>query len=828
MINCQQLAGIVKGKLLQEGNDFVVDNILLDSRKINYPGSSLFVPVVTNRRNAHLFMEDVYKAGVRCFLVSEQVDLRSLKNAWVIWVENTVEALQKLVGHHRAQFQIPIIGITGSNGKTVVKEWLYQLLEQDYHIVRSPKSYNSQIGVPLSVWQMNADHTLGIFEAGISQADEMQHLEKMIKPDIGIFTNIGETHNEGFLNIKHKITEKLKLFIQCNTLIYCKDYSLLHECILQFVQQQKESSRPVKLFSWSKKQGADLCIEQIDKQFNQSVIHAQYLGQSINITIPFIDDAYIEDSIHCWATMLFLNTDPAIIQERMTKLSAVAMRLELLDGINNCTLINDSYNSDVSSFAIALDFLIQQNQHEHKTVILSDIFQSGRDNELYDEVAALLKEKKINRLIGIGDSISRNKSIFRNNRKLKSSFYKTTMSFLEEIDTSDFQNESILIKGARKFEFEKIAKRLQERIHQTVVEVNLNALIQNYKTYQSLLKPHVQIMAMVKAFSYGSGSYEVANSLQFEGVHYLVVAYTDEGVVLRKAGITLPIMVMNAEESSFSQLIEWQLEPELFNMRSLKKMLEALQEEEIEKYPVHIKLDTGMHRLGFGEEDMVELCSLLTKHQTLEVKSIFSHLSGSEEPELDGFTQIQAKTFESMCARLQEALPYPFLKHLCNSSGIVRHPELHYEMVRLGLGLYGIDSTNQLPLKNVSRMKTQIAQIKKVPPHETVGYNRKGVLNRETIIGTVCVGYADGISRRLGNGVGKMYLKGKLVPIVGNVCMDMCMLDITDVPDAAEGDTVIIFGEELPIQQLAQWAGTIPYEIMTGISQRVKRVYYNE
>lgn len=828
MILCSEIEAALKVPCLQKGTDFLVDHILLDSRRIFYPGSSLFIPLVTTRRNAHQFLQDVYKQGVRCFFVSELVETKALAGAWIFKVEDTLKALHKLVIHHRKQFHIPIIGITGSNGKTIVKEWLYQLLESDYHIVRSPKSYNSQTGVPLSVWQMNRDHTLGIFEAGISQADEMENLEKMIVPDIGLFTNIGETHNEGFLNIKHKINEKLKLFVHSKTLIYCRDYLILHDCILQFAQQRKENENPIRLFTWSRKQDGDVGVLEIEKQASQSIVTLLYDQKQISFTIPFTDEAHIEDAIHCFVTTLFLNTPVATTEERMRKLTPVAMRLELIEGINQCTLINDSYNSDVSSFSIALDFLTQQNQHEDKTVILSDIFQSGRDNELYDEVAQLLKEKKIQRLIGIGEAITRNKSVFRLNRKLKSVFYKNTQEFLENMDTSDFSHESILLKGARKFEFEKIARRLQERIHQTVVEINLNSLIQNYKSYQSHLKPGVKMMAMVKAFSYGSGSYEVANTLQFEGVDYLAVAYTDEGVQLRKAGITLPIMVMNAEESSFSQLIEWNLEPEIFNRRVLVKMAEALAEEDKDRYPIHIKIDTGMHRLGFEEEDLDDLLSLLQEYPRCHVVSVFSHLSGSEEKELDSFTAYQAQQFNRISELLEKKLGYSFIRHLCNSSGIIRHPELHYDMVRLGIGLYGIDGTGAMDLAPVSRMKTQIAQIKKVPENETIGYNRKGILKRDTVIGTVCVGYADGISRRLGNGVGKMLLHGRMVPIVGNVCMDMCMLDITDIPEAKEGDPVIIFGDELPVEVLAEWAGTIPYEILTGISQRVKRVYYNE
>ena len=828
MIDVQHLCTVVKGKLVSQGSQVVIDNLLLDSRKINFPETSLFIPLVTTRRNAHSFLRDVHEHGVRVFLVSETMDSSLLPNSWIIEVQDTLIALQLLVAWHRQQFTLPIIGITGSNGKTIVKEWLYQLLEPDYSIVRSPKSFNSQIGVPLSVWQIQAQHTLGIFEAGISQAGEMNLLEKIIKPNIGIFTNIGETHNEGFLNIRHKIREKLNLFKSCHTLLYNIDYIELHDCILEFTHELKRDD--FTLLTWSKKTTATLQIISIEKKNGFSHIEARYHDQIISIRIPFIDDAYIEDSIHCWLCLLHLNIAQSEIETRMLKLVHIAMRLELLKGIHNCTLINDSYNSDVSSFSIALDFLSQQNQHERKTVILSDIYQSGRDHEVYDEIADLVKQKKIQRFIGIGESISRTKKIFRANRSLNSTFYKSTAEFLDTLDTSTFHNESILIKGSRRFEFEKIAKRLQERIHQTVLEINLNALLSNYQFYHSLLKPGTKVMAMVKAFSYGSGSFEVANKLQFQGVDYLAVAYTDEGVSLRKSGITRPIMVMNADENSFSEIIEWHLEPEIYNARTLLNMLHVAKEEEQLAYPIHLKLDTGMHRLGFDEIDLKEVIDILSQHPQLKVVSVFSHLSGSEEPELDDFTHHQATQFNRMCTKLQQGLGYSFIKHLCNSSGIVRHPELHYDMVRLGLGLYGVDSSATLEkqIKYVSRLRTVISQIKLVPATETVGYNRKGILKRDTKIGTVCMGYADGIPRRLGNGIGFMSVRGVRVPIVGNVCMDMCMLDVTDVVDVQEGDEVVLFGGDISVSEVAQWAGTIPYEILTGISQRVKRIYYEE
>jgi alanine racemase len=831
MIKASEIGLVVKGKIVAQGHDCAIDNLLIDSRRVAHAASSIFIPLVTDRRNAHIFLQDVYAQGVRVFLVSEELDTDLLKDAWIIQVDNTMTALQQLVAWHRSQFSIPVVGITGSNGKTVVKEWLYQLLEHDYKIVRSPKSFNSQLGVPLSVWQMNDEHTLALFEAGISQADEMQNLEKIIKPIIGIFTNIGETHNEGFLNHRHKINEKLKLFKTADLLIYNKDYYELQDCVLQFATQLKtNANKELKLWHWSRKTEAVLQILSTEKSHASTSLTALFQGKNIALTIPFIDDASIENAIHCWILMLYFKINQDEIQLRMNKLTHIAMRLELIKGMNNCTLINDSYNSDVSSFSIALDLLAQQNQHEHKTVILSDILQSGRDNELYEEVAELLTDKKIHRFIGIGDTLLRNKTIFESIRTLQTQFYKSTHDFLQDIDTTSFANESILIKGARKFEFEKIAKRLEERVHQTMMEINLNALANNLKIYQSLLKKPTKVMAMVKAFSYGSGSFEVANKLQFEGVDYLAVAYVDEGIFLRKNRIELPIMVMNTDDNSFGLIIDWKLEAEIYNIHTLLKMIEATQFAEVTQYPIHMKLDTGMHRLGFEAQDIDELIQVLNTHSEVKVLSVFSHLSGSEEAELDDFTQRQATEFKQLSARLEQGIGYSFMKHLCNSSGIARHPELHFDMVRLGLGLYGIDNTKKLNsrLNNVGRLKTIISQIKNVPQTETVGYNRKGILKRDTKIGTVCIGYADGISRRLGNGQGKMWINGHLAPIVGNVCMDMCMLDITDVPDVKEGDTVIIFGEELPVTQLAQWAGTIPYEILTGISQRVKRIYFEE
>ncbi|MBL7754157.1 MAG: bifunctional UDP-N-acetylmuramoyl-tripeptide:D-alanyl-D-alanine ligase/alanine racemase [Chitinophagaceae bacterium] len=832
MILSNELLMAIKGSIIQVGiAPVMIDHILTDSRKVSHPASSVFFPLITARRNAHEFINAVYQSGVRCFVVSQDIRCDELPDAWIYRAKNTLTALQQLATWHRQKFQYPVIGITGSNGKTIVKEMLAQLLEPDFNLVRSPRSFNSQLGVPLSVWQMQSAHNLAIIEAGISQAGEMENLERIIQPDIGLFTNIGETHNEGFLNLRHKINEKLQLFKHAQRLIYCKDYPELHDAILQFAGHHKKSGgHQLELFSWSRKSDADLQIVEIRKENTHSEIHANFRGASFQWLAPFTDDAYLENVIASWFTALILGCDPIQLAQRILKLQASPMRLELVKGINNCTLINDSYSSDVSSFAIALDFLMQQNQHDRRTVILSDMLQTGRDSEIYDEVYDLIRQKKIDRLIGIGESMMRNKSVFRKNRRLESQFYKSTRDFLENVDTSEFQNESILIKGARRFEFETIAQRLQERIHQTVLEINLCHLVHNLKVYQNLLKPQTQVMAMVKALSYGSGSFEIANKLQFEGVSYLAVAYTDEGIALRKNKIDLPILVMNPDLNSFPYMLEWKLEPEIYNFKSLHQLLSVLREKGALAFPVHLKLDTGMHRLGFEEEQLPDLLEVIQSAPEMRVVSVFSHLSGSEEVELDAFTAQQAANFIRMADVLEQGMRYRPMRHLCNSSGIARHPELHFDMVRLGLGLYGIDGSFQIQsqLKNVSTLKTTIAQIKLVSRHDTVGYNRKGVLDRDTLIGTVCIGYADGIPRRLGNGRAYMMVNGKQAPIVGNVCMDMCMLDITDIPGVQEGDPVEVFGAQLAVTELAQRAETIPYEILTGISHRVKRIYLEE
>jgi Alr-MurF fusion protein len=824
----QQISDAVNGELTNRNTVVDIDTLLIDSRKIIYAQNSLFVCLVTSRDNGHHYIKDAYNKGVRVFLISEVIYYPAFPEASFILVPNSLDALQQLVAKHRKNFNYPVIGITGSNGKTIVKEWLFQLLDDSFNIIRSPKSYNSQVGVALSVWEMHARHDVAIFEAGVSEPNEMKNLQKIIQPTIGIFTNIGDQHSEYFATVEQKINEKLELFTSCETLIYCSNHHVLQNAILH---QKDALLKNCALLTWGNNVGDDLYIVETIRNANTTSINAKYKNQNCSIDIPFFDEASLENIMHCWLTALHLNVPQDVIAQSVLSLVPVAMRLELKKGLKNCVLINDSYNSDIGALQIALDFLVQQKQNDYYTVILSDILQSNKsDVSLYEEVAELLAENRVQKFIGIGPAILEARPIFLCNSKMQCAFYENTEAFIEGYETHVFENQNILIKGARKFQFEKINSLLEEKIHQTVLEINLNAIAENFNAYSSLLKKDVAIMAMVKAFSYGSGAYEIANKLQFLGIEYLAVAYVDEGVLLRKSGISLPIMVMNPDIAAFDTLIENNLEPEIYSKSILQKFIAAVQYNELANYPIHVKVDTGMHRLGFTEKDLEESIDLLTHNNAIKIQSVFSHLAASDDVSLDEFTNNQAAIFDRICNTIHKQVSYSFFKHICNTSGIVRHPNLHYNMVRLGVGLYGVDNSEKLhkKIKNVSRMKTKIAQLKYLTAGETVGYSRKGVLNRASIIGTVCVGYADGISRTLSNGNGKMYVNGVLAPIVGNVCMDMCMLDVTDVPNVQEGNEVVIFGPELPITQVAAWANTIPYEIMTDVSTRVKRVYFEE
>lgn len=801
-------------------------HLLTDSRKVTGADASLFFAIKGDRHDGHDFINDLFAAGVRNFVISRKEAILPGVSANYLLVPDPLKALQQLTAAHRRKFNVPVAGITGSNGKTIIKEWLYQLLREDYAIVRSPKSYNSQIGVPLSVWQMTDEHNFCLFEAGISQLGEMKHLEEIILPTIGIFTNIGSAHDENFRNHEEKIIEKLALFRHTEKLIYCKDYLNIHEAVVN----GGHLSETVSTFTWSKKSRADLQVGRIHRREHETEVQGIYRNQFIGIRIPFTDDASIENAIQCWALLLLLDVPPEIITQRMELLSPVAMRLEMKEGINNCSVINDSYNSDLGSLTIALDFMNQQKQHRKRTVILSDILQSGKDEQaLYHEVAALLHQKGVTRLMGIGPALSRQQEHFT----CEKIFFQDTDDFLRELNYGAFSSETVLIKGARSFGFERISRALQQKAHETVLEINLNAVVHNLNLFKSRLKPETKMMVMVKAFSYGSGSFEIANTLQFHRADYLAVAYADEGVELRKSGIALPIMVMNPEEQSFDAMISYRLEPEVYSFRILNHFTEALRrrgnEHLTNRFPIHLELETGMNRLGFAEEDLHELIIRLKNNRYVRIATVFSHLVASDEAEHDAFTRQQLERFNRMSSTITGHFSHPILRHVLNSSGILRFPEAQFDMVRLGIGLHGVAATpnEQRQLQMVATLKTTISQIKHIKPGETIGYSRRGVAAKEMTIGTVGIGYADGLSRRLGNGTGTMMVMGQPAPIVGSVCMDMTMIDITGIP-AREGTEVIVFGNAPTIIDIAQQTGTIPYEVLTGISERVKRVYFHE
>lgn len=807
--------------------DTTIEHLLLDSRKIYSPASSLFFSIKGIRRDGHQFIPELYKRGVRDFVISSEIEVTVYPEANFLLVDDSLVALQQLAAYHRQQFNIPVIGITGSNGKTIVKEWLYQLLHEDYNIVRSPKSYNSQIGVPLSVWQMNEQHELAIFEAGISQQGEMLHLEKIIQPIIGILSNIGEAHSEGFNDAEHKFREKIALFKNCKTVIGRQiDFEGRRDVIDML-------GSDLKVLTWGLGVSNDFDVVSIEKHGQgTSITIASQLGKG-NINISFTDEASIENAINCFCVLLLLNVEPQTIAQRMNNLHPVNMRLELKKGINHCSIINDSYSADLSSLEITLNFLDQQSAGDKKTAILSDFLQSSLpDDVLYGQILESLYKHKVSRVIGIGEKIASNLRHLSagTEEKILIELYASTEEFIHHFRSSQFKEETILVKGARTFAFEQIVQLLEQKAHQTVLEINLNAIAHNLKEYQGLLKPSTKVMGMVKAFAYGSGSAEIAGILQYHKADYLGVAYADEGVELRKAGITLPIMVMNTEENAFESIVEYNLEPELYSFELLQAFDNYLQQEGLQQYPVHIEIETGMNRLGFATGDMDKLAMALLSTSSFKVQSVFSHMAASEEAGQDEFTLQQFQLFNKAADELQDKLGYSFIKHISNSAAAIRHPEMQMDMIRLGIGLYGVDSSasGKVNLQTVATLKSTIAQLKHLKKGESVSYNRKGTIEKDSLIATIRIGYADGYSRRLGNGIGKVWLKNKLVPVIGTVCMDMFMIDVTDIPGVQEGDDVIIFGSQLSVQDVAKWADTIPYEIMTGVSQRVKRVYFEE
>ena len=811
------------------GPDQVLDQkvrfLSFDSRTILSGRETLFFALQSDRNDGHRFIDDAISREVSMFVVEALPAKTPLNaNACFILVTSSLEALQNLAAYHRGRFDYPVLGITGSNGKTIVKEWLGELLSPELKIIRSPRSYNSQIGNPLSVWLMDERFDLAIFEAGISKPGEMEKLEAILKPEHGIFTHLGKAHLENFSSIEELIDEKLKLFLNSKLLVYCRDFDLLSTAI-----QKLKFNGDCRIFSWSASDStADLHIIQKTRNAGSTTIEGIYQSKRISITIPFTDDASIENAIHCWAYMLAVGSFSETLSDRFLKITPVAMRLEMKKGINGCTLINDSYNSDTASLVNALDFISQQSDSGKKrtTVIISDILQSGENPELlYREIADYIQMRHIDRVIGIGPEISRFNTMFTTHEKL---FFPSSDEFLLHFRESDFSREVILLKGARQFRFDRISDLLQEKAHQTVMEIDLDAMVYNLNYYKKKLSPATKVMAMVKAFSYGTGSVEVAKVLQYQKIDFLAVAIADEGVELRNSGIDSPIVVMNPERHSFDAMIENRLEPNIYRFELLEQFDEALQRNAVTNFPVHLKVDTGMKRLGFdNSQELKKVADYIVKHDTMYVRSLFSHLAVSDDAGNDLFTQTQFSRFREFCDIVTELFDYKILRHILNSSGIERFPGMELDMVRLGIGLYGASPAVQNELHNVATLKTTISQIRTVQPGETIGYGRKGIADKPLSIAILPIGYADGLNRRLSNGVGKVLINGKKAPVIGTICMDMCMVDITGIT-ASEGDRAIIFGEDLPVTEVAALLGTISYEILTSVGQRVKRVYFKE
>jgi len=795
--------------------------LLTDSRSLSFPEDSLFFALKTTINDGHRYVSELYKRGLRNFVVSDfSLDLQAIPEANVIWVPDTLAALQSLTMEHRLRFKCPVIGIAGSNGKTIVKEWLWQLLRSDVLITRSPRSYNSQIGVPLSLWQLEENTGLGLFEAGISQPGEMKKLQEMIQPTIGILTNLSSAHQENFKSMEEKAAEKVKLFTTCHTIIYCKDQKL-SDLTLKALYAESQ------LFGWScSDPSAKLYIQKVSGTGLKTPLKYTWKAQTYSLILPFCDAPSIENALHCLAVLLLREVEVSEISKRMALLEPVAMRLEVKEGKNGCVVINDSYNADVNALELALDFQSRRTSGSFmkRTLILSDILQSGQDSDiLYRTVSEMVKRKKLDRFIGVGYEISAHSALF----PMESHFYLHTDRLLQSGLLDQLRNESILIKGSRSFGFEEVSERLSLKVHETVLEVNLDALVFNVNHFRSRLNPKTQMICMVKAAGYGSGSLEIAKTLQAHACDVLAVAVADEGVELRHGGIHIPILVMNPEFGSFSTIFEHKLEPEIYSFKLLEAFIREAEREGVKNYPIHIKLDTGMHRLGFEEKDISELLERLNGQESLRVRSVFSHLAGSDEAFLDDYTHQQLHLFEKLSNRIQESFSHRILRHILNSAGIDRFPEYQYDMVRLGIGMYGISSVDNSTLRNVSSLKTTILQIKTLAEGQSVGYSRKGMLSKDSRIATLPIGYADGLDRHLGNGKGQVLINGCRASFIGNICMDACMVDVTDVP-ADEGDEVLIFGEGLSLAEVAEKLGTIPYEILTSVSNRVKRVYFQE
>ncbi|MEN8203986.1 MAG: bifunctional UDP-N-acetylmuramoyl-tripeptide:D-alanyl-D-alanine ligase/alanine racemase [Bacteroidota bacterium] len=806
---------VLNGKILGE-EDTLITALAIDSRTVSSSEATLFIALRGERHDGHDYIRDLYERGIRAFLVSQQPAYEDFPEAGFCLVNDTLSGLQELAAAWRSRYRGEVVAITGSNGKTIVKEWIYQCMSTSLSVHRSPKSYNSQVGVPLSVWMIQEDHDLAVIEAGISRPGEMEKLQSIIKPELGIFTNLGGSHQENFPDLETKLSEKLKLFQGCERIICRADATVGGLSLLAYMEKLGG-----QIVDWSLSGKAKYAYRILNRSASQTDIQVSYLGKETAFHLPFGDDASIENALHVLTYTIESGRTVESAIACIECLEPVSMRLEMLQGIQGSMLINDSYNSDTGGLKAALDLVGQQDKKKDRVVILSDVLQSGReDQSLYAEIAGYLLQKEISLFIGIGPALMQQRALFNDN----SLFFRDTDEFLKRMDRTLFVDRIILIKGSRLFGFERITAELQLKTHQTRLEIDLNAMVHNLNYYRSLLNEHVKTMVMVKALSYGSGNVEIANLLQFHKVDYLAVAFIDEGVELRRAGIHLPIMVLNPDPSGFGPMLDYQLEPEVYSMAVIKALNELIQYREIKNYPIHVKLDTGMHRLGFQETEIAQLIPILARPE-FRVASVFSHLAGSGDPEHDDFSLEQIKKLRQNASVIKEALGINFDLHILNSAGIERFPHAQLDMVRLGIGLHGIGSVAQV--KPVSAFKTTISQIRTVSAGESVGYSRKGRVEHISEIATIPLGYADGLDRRLGNGQGSVWINGSAAPTFGDICMDMTMIDVTGL-GASEGEAVEVFGKHQEVSEIARRIGTIPYEILTAIPERVKRVYLQE
>ena len=805
--------------------------ILTDSRSLCFPEETLFFALKSERNDGHNYIPELYRRGVKNFVVTDVPKgyASDYPEANFLKVVNTLEALQRLAERHRDEFDIPIVGITGSNGKTMVKEWLYQLLSSSMYVTRSPRSYNSQIGVPLSVWLMTEQTQVGVFEAGISMPGEMLALRDIIQPTIAILTNIGEAHQRNFESKAEKCREKLVLFHDAQTVVYNADDEIVRN-ELEKVDEVLPNGEVQERLGWSlQNKKSAMFIKSIEKKETQTQIKYIYKGgEESEYVIPFIDEASVFNSIACAIVALKLGLSAEELNKRMQQLEPIAMRLEVKVGQHGCTLINDSYNSDINSLDIALDFMNRRPDHKgcRHTLILSDIQQSGEASEqLYAEVSNLARKRGVVKFIGIGPEISSQSAQIQIAEKF---FFNSVEQFIHSEVFQSLRDEVILLKGARQFGFDQITELLVQKVHETTLEVNLNAVVKNLNYYRSFMKPDTKLVCMIKADGYGAGAVEIAKTLQDHRVDYLAVAVADEGATLRRNGITSNIMIMNPEMTAFKTMFDYDLEPEVYSFRLLEALIKAAEKEGITGFPVHIKLDTGMHRLGFDpKNDMDRLIDRLKHQNAIIPRSVFSHFVGSDSDDFDEFSAKQFALFDEGSKKLQSAFEHKIIRHIDNSAGIEHFPERQLDMCRLGLGLYGINSRNNETIHNVSTLKTTILQLRNVPAGDSIGYSRKTILDKDSVIAAIPIGYADGLNRHLGNRHGYCLVNGKKAEYVGNICMDVCMIDVTGI-DCKEGDSVEIFGDHLPVTVLSDILDTIPYEVMTGISNRVKRIYFQD